>query len=403
MRSRGATWIDSWCRQRVFDRLAHLRAGTISVVEPEASYPFGARVDERIPDAELFVRQPSFYRHVVTGGGLGAAEAYMAGEWSADDLPGLLQLFARDAAACAEIDRSWARRLRLPVERTFAWLRRNTMTGSRKNIAAHYDLSNDFYRLWLDESMAYSSGVFPSDTASLAEAQRHKFDLACQKLQLKPGDHLLEIGTGWGGLAIHAATNYGCHVTTTTISDQQHDYAKEQIALRGLTGRITLLNRDYRELTGQFDKLVSIEMIEAVGHEYLPTFFRACSDRLRAGGLMVLQAITIPDQRYEAYRHSVDFIQRYIFPGGALPCLGAMHRAIADGTRLQVIGLDDYTPHYARTLAAWRERFFDELHEVRRLGFDERFIRMWDYYLSYCIAGFRERQIGLVQLECLKV
>jgi cyclopropane-fatty-acyl-phospholipid synthase len=297
VRARGATWIDRWCRQRVFDRLAHLRAGTISLVEPDASYPFGARVDDLASDAELYVRQPSFYRHVVAGGGLGAAEAYMAGEWSADDLPGLLQLFARDASACAEIDRSWARRLRLPVERSLAWLRRNTMTGSRKNIAAHYDLSNDFYRLWLDESMAYSSAVFPNEASTLAEAQGHKFDLACQKLQLKPGDRLLEIGTGWGGLAMHAATNYGCHVTTTTISDQQHDYAKEQIALRGLTNRITLLNRDYRQLTGQFDKLVSIEMIEAVGHEYLPTFFRACSDRLRPGGLMVLQAITIPATR----------------------------------------------------------------------------------------------------------
>ncbi len=322
----------------------------------------------------------------------------MAGDWAADDLPTLLQVFARDWSVACELDLGWRTAFKKSAGRSWAWLRRNTPSGSHKNISAHYDLSNDFYRLWLDETMAYSAAIFPDAKATLHDASQHKFDLICQKLELQRNDHLLEIGTGWGGFALHAAKNYGCRVTTTTISRQQYDYAQDLFAKHGLTERIQLLDQDYRSLSGQYNKLVSIEMIEAVGHEYLPTYFAKCNALLEHGGRMVLQAITIPDQRYEGYRRSIDFIQRYIFPGGALPSLGAIQRAVGTQTTLLLTGLQDYGLDYARTLAAWRERFFDQLHQVRRLGFDEQFIRTWDYYLSYCMAGFRERQIGLAQL-----
>lgn len=391
------TRLERWCRRQVVSRLNRLKVGSITLCDGEARRRFGQSLPSESFDLELHVRRPRFFRRVALGGSLGAAEAYMDGDWTTDDLPGLLSLFARDAAVPTELDRRW-RFSRRPALRVWSWLRRNTPGGSRKNIAAHYDLSNDFYQLWLDETMAYSSAIFLDESASLADASRHKFDLICQKLALKPDDHLLEIGTGWGGFAVYAAENYGCRVTTTTISDQQYQYTRRLIAERGLESRVTLLDRDYRDLTGQYDKLSSIEMIEAVGHEFLHTYFAKCNDLLRPGGRLVLQAITIPDQRYEAYRRSVDFIQRHIFPGGALPSLGAIHEAIGENTALLLTHLDDYSAHYARTLTKWRERFFDHLQEIRRLGFDERFIRTWDYYLAYCIAGFQERQIGLAQL-----
>ncbi len=391
------SFFDRWCRTQVLARLARIDAACVSLFDFDGQEQLGNDLREDGLEAELYVRHPRFYRRVVSGGSMGAAEAYMDGDWLADDLPALLQAFARDWKVSGDIDRNW-RRVRRPFQRVWAWLRRNTLVGSRRNIAAHYDLSNEFYRLWLDETMAYSSAVFPTPRATLAEASRHKFDLVCQKLDLQPGDHLLEIGTGWGGFAVHAAENYGCRITTTTISQQQYEYARGRFAERQLTDHITLLDCDYRTLAGRYDKLVSIEMIEAVGHSYLPTYFAKCNDLLNAGGRFVLQAITIPDQRYDRYRRSVDFIQRYIFPGGALPSLGAIERAVGERTSLLLTGMQDYGRDYALTLAAWRERFFDRLHDVRRLGFDERFIRMWDYYLSYCMAGFRERQIGLAQL-----
>lgn len=392
--------IDTWCRRQVFKRLGRLQGGQLCLREDDQVLHFGTS-DAAQLTAELCVRDPQFYRRTVQRGNLGVAESFMDGDWHADDLPTLLQVFARDRCISYGLNHGW-RRLKKPVERFRAWLRRNTLAGSRKNIAAHYDLSNQFYKLWLDPTMAYSSAIFTSTESSLRDGSINKFDIICQKLDLQPGESLVEIGTGWGGLALYAAENYGCHVTTTTISSQQHDYTARLIAKRGLEKQITLLHSDYRTLEGHFDKLVSIEMIEAVGHQYLPSYFAKCNQLLRPGGRMVLQAITIPDQRYEQYRRSVDFIQRYIFPGGALPSLGAMQNAVAENTRLVLTGMQDYADHYARTLAAWRERFFDRLHDVRCLGFDERFIRMWDYYLSYCMAGFREQQIGLAHLEYVR-
>jgi cyclopropane-fatty-acyl-phospholipid synthase len=277
-------------------------------------------------------------------------------------------------------------------------LNRKTRRGSRRNIAAHYDLSNDFYKLFLDETMTYSSGVFNTPDDSMREASIEKYDRLCQKLDLDNTDHVLEIGTGWGGFSIHAAKTYGCRVTTTTISSEQHEFARQRIEQEGLQDRVTLLQKDYRDLTGQYDKLVSIEMIEAVGHEYLPTYFRTCSDRLKPDGLFAFQAITIPDQRYESYRRSVDFIQKYVFPGGFLPSVGALSAAVGKYTDMQWIHFEDFAEHYARTLECWREKLFENIVEVRKLGMKDSFLRLWEFYLCYCEGGFREKQIGVAQI-----
>jgi cyclopropane-fatty-acyl-phospholipid synthase len=255
--------------------------------------------------------------------------------------------------------------------------------------------------LFLDDTMTYSSGIFEAEHTTLREASVAKYDRICRKLQLTPRDHLLEIGTGWGGMAIHAARNFGCRVTTTTISRQQFELARQRIAAAGLDDRITLLMQDYRDLVGQFDKLVSIEMIEAVGHDYLPTYFRKCSELLKPDGMMCLQAITIPDHRYEPYRRSVDFIQRYIFPGGCLPCTATIGRALQQ-TDFRTFHWEEFGPDYARTLACWRDNFFANLGRIRALGYPETFLRMWDYYLSYCEAGFRERLTGVSQILLTK-
>jgi cyclopropane-fatty-acyl-phospholipid synthase len=289
-----------------------------------------------------------------------------------------------------------------PIYKLFHFLNRNTRQGSARNIAAHYDLGNDLYRLMLDETMAYSCGIFERADSTLLEASRAKFDAACRKLALRPTDHLLEIGTGWGGLAIHAARHYGCRVTTTTISRAQHDYARERIAEAGLTDRITLLLEDYRDLTGCYDKLVSIEMIEAVGAKFLGSYFRQCASLLASDGAMLLQAITIQDQLYQQALRSVDYIQRYIFPGSFIPSVTALASAITAASDLKIFQLEDIGPHYARTLAEWRRNFFANLPQVRALGYPDSFVRMWEFYLCYCEGGFEERQLGDVQMLLTK-
>jgi cyclopropane-fatty-acyl-phospholipid synthase len=274
--------------------------------------------------------------------------------------------------------------------------------GSRKNILAHYDLGNDFYALFLDPTMTYSCGIFEKAQSTLEEAAIAKYDRICKKLQLKPGDRVLEIGTGWGGFAVHAVRNYNVHVTTTTISDAQYQYAEARFREARLQGRITLLKKDYRDLRGQFDKLVSIEMIEAIGHHYFDTFFNVCSRLLHEKGMMVLQAITIQDQEFQRYVRSVDFIKRYIFPGSCLTSITAMAGSVARATDLKIFHLEDITPHYARTLNEWRRRFFDNIDQVRAMNFPETFLRMWEYYLCYCEGGFSERYIGDVQMLLTK-
>ncbi len=330
-------------------------------------------------------------------GSIGAGEAYRDGWWSCDDLVALIQIFARNMQASSELGGYWSSLVDFGRKITHRF-NRNTRSGSRRNIAAHYDLSNQFYQLFLDPTMTYSSGVFADENSSMEEASIEKYDRMCRKLRLLPSDHVLEIGTGWGGFAEHAVKHYGCRVTTTTLSQAQHDYAQQRFQAAGINDRVTLLLSDYRELTGQFDKLASIEMVEAVGHEYLNTFFAKCSSLLKADGLFAFQAITMPDQRYEQYLRSVDFIQKYIFPGGCLPSLGAMTRSVGRVTDFQFAHIEDFAEHYARTLDHWRTRFHANADAIANLGMTESFLRLWDYYLCYCEGAFREKQIGVCQV-----
>lgn len=387
-------------RRMVWRRLERLPAGRIIIEDHGERCVFGLGGDDSLT-ATVRVRDSRFYRHLVFGGSLGAAEAYIRGYWECDDLVGLVRIFCRNGAVSADMDRG-AARLLSPLH-TFAHrLKRNTKSGSRRNILAHYDLGNEFFSLFLDETMAYSCAIFPAAESTLTEASVAKFDRICRKLELRAGDHVLEIGSGWGGFALYAAQRYGCRITTTTISPRQYAYARRQIEAAGLVEKVTVLCEDYRALRGSYDKIVSIEMIEAVGHEYFDTYFRICSDRLKPDGLMLLQAIVIPDQRYDRYRRSADFIQRYIFPGGCLPSIGAICGSLGRATDLRLFHLEDITPHYAETLAEWRRRFTASRRRIAELGFSEEFRRTWEYYFCYCEGGFRERVIGDVQMLLTK-
>jgi cyclopropane-fatty-acyl-phospholipid synthase len=388
-------------RKAVFALLRSLSHGRITLREQDSTHVFGPKTEEPALEATLTVHDPRFYAKVLLGGSVGAGEAYMSGYWSADNLATVVQIAAMNQSVRDGVDEGWMR-IYAPLHQWYHFMRRNTFRGSRNNIIAHYDLGNDFYRLFLDDTMTYSCAVFEGEDRSLKSAQIAKYDRICKKLQLTADDNLLEIGTGWGGFAIHAATTTGCRVTTTTISDQQFELATQRVAEAGLSHRITILQTDYRELEGQYDKLVSIEMIEAVGHQYLDTFFKVCSKLLKPDGMMLLQAITIADHAFDAYKHSVDFIRRYIFPGSCLPSVTAMSRSIAGQTDLRIFHLEDITPHYARTLRLWREQFFAQIEKVKKLGYDDVFVRMWDFYLSYCEGGFRSRHIGDIQILLTK-
>jgi cyclopropane-fatty-acyl-phospholipid synthase len=393
--------LDGLARRLLFSLLRKLERGRITVVDDGVSETFGVR-NERFPlEATITVHHSRFYGSALLGGSIGAAEAYMAGYWSADDLTTLIRIVLLNQEVFAGMDRGWSR-LSAPLHKLFHFFRRNTKGGSRENIFAHYDLGNDFYSLFLDETLTYSCAIFPCGESTLAEASLAKYDRICRKLHLSPADHVLEIGTGWGGFAIHAARTCGCRVTTTTISRAQHDLAKERIREAGVADRVELLFEDYRDLKGGYDKLVSIEMIEAVGHQYLETFFQACGRLLKEDGMMALQAITIADHAFESHARSVDFIKRYIFPGSCIPSVAAMCGAVARATDLRLVHLEDITPHYARTLHSWRERFFANVDRVRALGYPESFIRMWEYYLCYCEGGFLERYLGDVQMLFVK-
>lgn len=403
--TRGTRWqraLDASClfRRAVLNRFGKLRTGQLTVVDRSGTFSFGT-LDEDSQRGTIYVHNRRFYRDVALGGSLGAAESYIRGHFDSPDLTSAMRVLAANQQALAGLDHGPARLLR-PLRAVANGVRRNSRAGSKRNISAHYDLSNPFFALMLDPTMTYSSGVFPSPEASLEAASIEKYDRICRKLQLRPSDHVLEIGTGWGGFAEHAARQYGCQVTTTTISDQQHAYAQHRFRQQGLEHRITLLKQDYRDLRGSYDKLVSIEMIEAVGEKFLPGYFGKCSQLLKSDGMMCLQAITIPDQRYQRYRKSVDFIQRYIFPGGFLPSMGAMADCVGSRTDLRYLHVEDFASHYADTLVHWRENFWRAIDRVKALGFDDRFIRTWHYYLCYCEAGFRQRQIGVSQLLLAK-
>jgi cyclopropane-fatty-acyl-phospholipid synthase len=388
-------------RSALLGALEHLEHGELRLIDADGEYRFGSNNSRCTLNATLRITDPRFYADTAFGGSVGAGEAYIRGFWSCDDLTALTRIMVINRAALSGLEGGFAR-LSRPIYKLLHSLNRNSKDGSARNIAAHYDLGNDLYGLMLDETMAYSCGIFENEQATLLQASRAKFDAACRKLALTPADHLLEIGTGWGGLAIHAARHYGCRITTTTISKAQHEYARERIAEAGLEGRITLLLEDYRELRGSYDKLVSIEMIEAVGANYLPSYFRQCSALLKEDGAMLLQAITIQDQFYRHALRSVDYIQRFIFPGSFIPSITALSSAICQASDLKIFHLEDIGPHYARTLAEWRRNFLAHLPEVKRLGYPDSFVRLWEFYLCYCEGGFAERQLGDVQMLLTK-
>jgi cyclopropane-fatty-acyl-phospholipid synthase len=381
--------------------LANIEVGSLVLHDGGETFHCGSTQDPGQPHAEVHVNDRNLYRQMLAGGSIAAGEAYMQGLWTSPDLVAVMRLFSANMATLELLESRQSWLVRLGLKLTHA-LKRNTREGSRKNISAHYDLGNDFFQLFLDPTMMYSAALFQTDTTSLEAASVAKLDELCRQLELGSDDHLLEIGTGWGGMAIHAARNYGCRVTTTTISREQYEHACAQVQQAGLQDQVTVLCEDYRNLEGSFDKLVSVEMIEAVGHEFYQSYFQRCSQLLKPAGKMVIQAITIADQRYAAARDSVDFIQRYIFPGGSLPSVAVIADHLARDTDMQMIHLRDVTRDYALTLAHWRERFLDAQAAVRQIGFDQTFIRMWEFYLAYCEGGFRERVIGTVQLAFAK-
>jgi cyclopropane-fatty-acyl-phospholipid synthase len=349
----------------------------------------------------VHVHDPRLYGDVAFGGSVGAGEAYMRGYWTTAQLVDVVRLFVLNMDALDGLEGGFAR-LANPLRRALHALRRNSRAGSRRNIAAHYDLGNEFFRLFLDDTMMYSAATFEHPLQSLHDAQVARLDRMCRKLDLQPGDHLLEIGTGWGGLALHAARHYGCRVTTATISREQWKLATERVREAGLADRIEVLCQDYRDLEGSYDKLISIEMIEAIGHQYYDTYFERCAALLKPEGAMLLQSITIADQRFDRARSSVDFIKRYIFPGSCIPSVAALTASIARASDLRVFDMDDIGPHYATTLAHWRQNFRANLPRIRALGYDEHFIRMWEYYFCYCEGGFTERVLGDVQMLLVK-
>lgn len=389
-----ASILDRWARNLLFKMVAKIQFGQITITEGDTRQTFGNDADMSV---HVTVLSPRFYRKVIFGGSIGAGEAYIEKHWDVDDLTALVQIMVRNMDVLEKIENGMARVV-FPFRLFKHKLNRNSRKKAKENILSHYDLGNDLYQSFLDPTMMYSSAMFTEQHTSLEAAAINKLDTICQKLDLQPADHVVEIGAGWCGFAIYAARNYGCHVTTTTISRAQYLEGKRRISEAGLTDKITLLQKDYRDLSGKFDKLVSIEMIEAVGHAYHEVFFKACANLLKKDGRMLIQAITITDQKYDRYVGSVDFLQRYIFPGGCVPSVKRMVNVLADHTDMVVRGLEDFTDAYARTLSHWRRRFNRAFFALRDKGYDERFKRLWNYYLCYCEGGFRERTIGVVHL-----
>ncbi|MEZ6059948.1 MAG: cyclopropane-fatty-acyl-phospholipid synthase family protein [Planctomycetaceae bacterium] len=398
-------WLSQVCQRRLLERLSCINDGRLYLDDGCHRTVVGDAADDGL-EATVMVRNERFYRRLVSRGSLGAAESYLDGDWDADDLVSLFRLFGRHLN-CFRPNRSLVELPAGLAARGRHWLSRNSKNGSRRNIRAHYDLGNAFFELFLDPTMMYSSAMFESPGMTLEQAQVSRLNHICRQLDLRPEHHVIEIGTGWGGFALHAAQTVGCRVTTTTISPQQYEYARNRVQQAGLNDRVTVLLKDYRDLTradsaaetrvGQFDRLVSLEMIEAVGREYYPRYFRICEQLLKPNSQMLLQAIVMPEQRYSRYLRSVDFIQKYIFPGGCLPSVTALQTAATGNTSMRLVRLDDFADGYAQTTREWRSRFHKRLADVRRQGFDERFLRTWDYYLAYCEAAFRERTVGVVQ------
>ena len=386
-------------KKLVLKQLSKLHSGHLVLKDDSGEYHFGHRGD--VLRGEIRILDSQAFTSIMTGGSIGAAEAFMTGDWVTPDLTALIRIMVRNMDILDQMEGGVAL-ISQPFLKAFHRLNQNTEKGSKRNIAAHYDLGNDFFQLFLDPTMMYSSGIFPHENATMEEASFHKLETICQRLDLNPEDHVVEIGTGWGGFAIHAAKHYGCKVTTTTISEQQFQLAKERVEREGLQEQITLLKQDYRLLEGKFDKLVSIEMIEAVGWKFYPVFFETCARLLKDDGLMLLQAITIQDQRYEMAKRNVDFIQRYIFPGSCIPSIQALNTASTEACDFRLVQQEDFAGHYARTLRAWLDAFKERESEVIDQGYSDTFRKMWEFYLCYCEGGFAERAIGVSHLVYAK-
>ena len=385
--------LTSFAERSLQPQLAKIATGRLKIQDGGRikGYGFG------LPEIAVTVLDRRFYPAVAFGGAVGAGESYAEGWWTTEDLTGLVRLLIRNRNVVDGLETGWARLVQ-PLRRLLHAWNRNTRRGSQRNIRAHYDLSNEFFELFLDETLTYSCGVFDGPGATLRDASIAKYDRLATLLNLRPGDRVVEIGTGWGGFAIRAATEFGCRVTTTTISDEQFRFASRRVAEIGLADQVTVVQRDYRDLTGRFDKLVSIEMIEAVGHEHYDMFFAKCADLLEPDGLVAIQAITIQDDRYHSARREVDFIKRHIFPGSCIPSRAVLARS-AERAGLTLLRDDEIGLHYAETLRRWRTAFFANRDRVAALGFDERFQRLWDFYFCYCEAGFLEGAIGTAQLS----
>jgi cyclopropane-fatty-acyl-phospholipid synthase len=387
----------SFLKRKVFSQFCNIQYGQLTVRENGHATTFGKRNGL---SGEITIHSPRCYRHLAFGGAIGAAESFIEGGWSTPDLINVIRLFARNENCLRRINHGLAR-----LKQLYYWttsrLHPNSRKGSRKNIAAHYDLGNDFFSLFLDSSMTYSCGIFDSPESSLLEASMQKYRVIAEGLDLSTKDRVIEIGSGWGGFAFFVAENYGCHITTTTISKKQFDYVSNKVREANLTEKITVVCKDYRDLEGTFDKLASIEMIEAVGHRFLKLFFKKCGDLLKPQGKAMIQAITVPDNDYSRYRRSTDFIQQFIFPGGCLPSVQAIKQA-TDETELRVVDVTNFSNDYVRTLLEWRTRFFDNLTAIKNLSFGEQFVRLWDYYLCYCAGGFAEGKIQVGHISFKK-
>lgn len=390
-------FLDGLAKKLVLARLAKIEDGVLILRQGDELHNFGTKTARCSLVVRVTVTDDRFYSDMAFGGSIGAGEAYMADYWQADDLTKLIRLLVLNIDVIDEVD-SGLSRLTQPAQKILHWINRNTHVGSRRNIAAHYDLGNDFFKLMLDDTMMYSSAIFCDTSMTLYEAQLNRLQTVCEKLDLQATDHLLEIGTGWGGMAIYAAKHFGCRVTTTTLSQQQYDLACQRIAEQGLSDKITVLLEDYRDLEGSFDKLVSIEMIEAVGHQYYNTYFRQCAKLLKAGGLMLLQAITIADQRFDKAKNEVDFIKRYIFPGSCIPSISALMQSVTRSSDMRLLDLADIGLDYATTLACWRHNVERNKQAIKSLGYSDEFLRMWEFYLCYCEGGFAEQAISDVQM-----
>lgn len=392
--------LSSFARKAIFAALGRMSTGRLIIHENGQHHVFGEPAQEAQITARIDIHDAAVYQAILQKGMAGCGEAYIQKLWDTPDLVNVIRLMAKNIGTLHLLDsKSVMASMALKL---YGWLHVNDIKGSKRNIAAHYDLGNDFFALFLDAGMMYSSAIYAEGVETLEEASEYKLDLVCRKLALTSADHLLEIGTGWGGLACYAARHYGCKVTTTTISQEQFNKALERVNACGLQDKVTVLLQDYRLLEGSYDKLVSIEMIEAVGHEFYDEYFCRCSALLKPEGQMLIQSILVSDQRYDYARKNIDYIKRYIFPGGCLPSHSVIASCVARNTDMQIMAIDDITYDYAKTLAAWRERFIEALPQVRLQGFTEEFIRLWDFYFCYCQGGFMERTIHTAQIVMTK-